>query len=333
MNGEQVPPDLLSLPKAELHLHLEGALRPSTAAELADAYGRPAPPVGPFAGLGEFVGAYEGARDLVGSLDDLHRIGRELVEDAAAQGVVWSEVYLIPPSYGGRLGPAEGILEAVLDGMRAGATEDSAAGVIVGINRGLPMESARRSLELAVAFREAGVVGLGLAGDEAGHPPERFTELFREAREAGLPAVPHGGEGAGPASVRTCVQALGAHRISHGVRAAEDPRLLSELAERGVCLDVCPTSNTLLQVSSSLADHPLPAIMAAGVPVTVNSDCPLFCGTTLLEEYRRVQEWLALDAPALAHLAETSVRFSACPAPRRTAALTRLAHWRARSGG
>ncbi|MGI5143485.1 adenosine deaminase [Streptomyces sp. CA-106110] len=333
MNGEQVPPDLLSLPKAELHLHLEGALRPSTAAELADAHGRPAPPVGPFAGLGEFVGAYEGARDLVGSLDDLHRIGRELVEDAAAQGVVWSEVYLIPPSYGGRLGPAEGIVEAVLDGMRAGATEDSAAGVIVGINRGLPMESARRSLELAVAYREAGVVGLGLAGDEAGHPPERFTELFREAREAGLPAVPHGGEGAGPASVRTCVQALGAYRISHGVRAAEDPRLLSELAERGVCLDVCPTSNTLLQVSSSLADHPLPAIMAAGVPVTVNSDCPLFCGTTLLEEYRRVQEWLALDAPALADLAESSVRFSACPAPRRTAALTRLAAWRARSGG
>ncbi|MGI5507876.1 adenosine deaminase [Streptomyces sp. CA-106131] len=333
MNGEQVPPDLLSLPKAELHLHLEGALRPSTAAELADAHGRPAPPVGPFAGLGEFVGAYEGARDLVGSLDDLHRIGRELVEDAAAQGVVWSEVYLIPPSYGGRLGPAEGIVEAVLDGMRAGATEDSAAGVIVGINRGLPMESARRSLELAVAYREAGVVGLGLAGDEAGHPPERFTELFREAREAGLPAVPHGGEGAGPASVRTCVQALGAYRISHGVRAAEDPRLLSELAERGVCLDVCPTSNTLLQVSSSLADHPLPAIMAAGVPVTVNSDCPLFCGTTLLEEYRRVQEWLALDAPALADLAESSVRFSACPAPRRTAALTRLADWRARSGG
>jgi adenosine deaminase len=331
VNGEQVPPDLLSLPKAELHLHLEGALRPSTAAELADAYGRSAPPVGPFAGLGEFVGAYEGARDLVGSLDDLHRIGRELVEDAAAQGVVWSEVYLIPPSYGGRLGPAEGIVEAVLDGMRAGATEDSAAGVIIGINRGLPMASARRSLELALSYREAGVVGLGLAGDEAGHPAERFTELFREAREAGLPAVPHGGEGAGPASVRTCVEALGAYRISHGVRAAEDPRLLSELADRGVCLDVCPTSNTLLQVSSSLADHPLPAIMAAGVPVTVNSDCPLFCGTTLLEEYRRVQEWLALDAPALAALAETSVRFSACPAPRRTAALTRLADWRARS--
>ncbi|MFE6553706.1 adenosine deaminase [Streptomyces sp. NPDC057746] len=332
MNGEQVPPDLLSLPKAELHLHLEGALRPSTAAELADAYGRPAPPVGPFAGLGEFVGAYERARDLVGSLDDLHRIGRELVEDAAAQGVVWSEVYLIPPTYAGRLGPAEGIVEAVLDGMRAGATEDSAAGVIVGINRGLPMAAARESLDLAIAYREAGVVGLGLAGDEANHPPERFTDLFRQARVAGLPAVPHGGEGAGPASVRACVEALGAHRISHGLRAAEDPRLLRELAERGVCLDVCPTSNTALQVSRSLTDHPLPAIMAAGVPVTVNSDCPLFCGTTVLQEYQRVSEWLGLDAPALADLAETSLRFSACPAARRTSALARLADWRARSG-
>ena len=325
-------PDLVALPKAELHLHLEGALRASTAAELADAYGLPTPPTGPFQGLGEFVRAYEGARDLIGSLDDLQRTGRELVEDAAAQGVVWSEVYLIPPTYAGRLGPAEGILEAVLDGMRAGAEAvDSAAGLIVGINRGLPMAAARESLRLALAYREAGVVGLGLAGDEANHPPEPFTELFREARAAGLLTVPHGGEGAGAASVRACAEALGAHRISHGVRAAEDPLLLCELAERDVCLDVCPTSNTVLKVSPSLADHPLPAIMAAGVPVTVNSDCPLFCDTTVVEEYQRVRELLGLDATALADLAETSVRFSACPAPRRADALARLADWRARS--
>ncbi len=331
--GARVTPDLLGLPKAELHLHLEGAIRPSTAAEMADLHGRPAPPAGPFHGLGEFVHAYERARDLIGSLDDLHRIGRELVEDAAAQGVVWSEVYLIPPSYSGRLGPAEGVLEAVLDGMRAGTTENSAAGVIVGINRGLPMAAAEESLELALAYRDAGVVGLGLAGDEANHPPEHFTDLFRRARTAGLLAVPHGGEGAGAASVRACAETLGAHRISHGVRAVEDPRLLRELAEKGVCLDVCPTSNVVLQVSPSLAEHPLPAIMAEGVPVTLSSDCPLFCGTTVVEEYQRVHEWLSLDARALADLAETSLRFSACPAPRRTAALARLADWRQGHGG
>ncbi|QIZ02351.2 adenosine deaminase [Streptomyces sp. S1D4-11] len=327
-------PDLLGLPKAELHLHLEGAIRPSTAAEMADLHGRPATPHGPFHGLGEFVHAYERARDLIGSLDDLHRIGRELVEDAAAQGVVWSEVYLIPPSYSGLARSGGGSAggrprrHACLS-----TTENSAAGVIVGINRGLPMAAAEESLELALAYRDAGVVGLGLAGDEANHPPEHFTDLFRRARTAGLLAVPHGGEGAGAASVRACAETLGAHRISHGVRAVEDPRLLRELAEKGVCLDVCPTSNVVLQVSPSLAEHPLPAIMAEGVPVTLSSDCPLFCGTTVVEEYQRVHEWLSLDARALADLAETSLRFSACPAPRRTAALARLADWRQGHGG
>jgi adenosine deaminase len=324
-------PDLRTLPKAELHLHLEGALRPATAAERADRSGRPAPPTGHIQGLGAYVHAYERARDLIGSLDDLRRVGRELVEDAAAQGVVWSEVYLIPPTYSGRLGPAEGVLEAVLDGMRAGATEDSAAGVIVGINRGLPTTAAHESLKLALAYRDAGVVGLGLAGDEARHPPERFAELFREARAEGLPAVPHGGEGAGPASVMACADTLGAHRISHGVRAAEDPAVLHELAERGICLDICPTSNVVLQVSRTLTEHPLPAVMAAGVPVTLNSDCPLFCGTTLIEEYGRVRDWLRLDANALADIAETSIRFSTCPTRRRTAAMARLADWRAQS--
>ncbi|MEV1171733.1 adenosine deaminase [Nonomuraea sp. NPDC049784] len=320
--------NLHTLPKAELHLHLEGAIRPSTAAELADRYGLPAPPGGPFNGLSEFVVAYERARDLIGSLDDLHRVARELVEDAAAQGVVWTEVHVIPPTYAGRLGPAEGVLEAVLDGLRSGSSAASGAGVIVGVNRGLPLDQAERSLALAVAYRDQGVVGFGLAGDEARFPAAAFAGVFTHARDAGLAAVPHGGEGAGADSVRACVEMLGARRVNHGIRAVEDPALVAELAERQVCLDVCPSSNIELQVSPSLAEHPLPALMDAGVPVTVNSDCPLFCGSTLVEEYDLVRRWLDLDVAALAHIAETSLRFSSCPVDRLEQAMADLARWR-----
>ncbi|WP_330455994.1 adenosine deaminase [Streptomyces sp. NBC_00820] len=325
---------LAALPKAELHLHLEASMRPGTAAELADRAGRPLPPAGPFAGLGAFVHAYERARDLVGTLDDLHRVARELVEEAAAQGVVWTEVHVFPPTYAGRLGPDEGVLDAVLDGLRAGSAAvggASAAGVVLGVNRGLPMSAAERSLALAIRYRDAGVVALGLAGDEANHPAERFADIFARARDAGLPAVPHGGEGAGADSVRACVEALGARRVSHGVRAVEDPHLLAELAERQICLDVCPTSNVQLAVFPSLSRHPLPRLLAAGVPVTLNSDGPLFTGSSLLQEYELVRTHFALDAEAVGALAETSLRVSHCPADRRSGALAALSAWR--SGG
>ncbi|MEU6572713.1 adenosine deaminase [Streptomyces sp. NPDC046805] len=328
--------DLATLPKAELHLHLEASMRPGTAAELADRHGRPMPPTGPFTGLGEFVHAYERARDLVGTLDDLHRIARELVEEAAAQGVVWTEVHVFPPTYAGRLGPDEAVLEAVLEGLRAGSAAvggASAAGVVLGVNRGLPMAAAERSLALAIRYRDAGVVALGLAGDEANHPAERFTDVFARARYAGLAAVPHGGEGAGAPSVRACVEALGAHRISHGVRAVEDPHLLTELAERQICLDVCPTSNVQLSVVPSPARHPLPQLLAAGIPVSINSDGPLFTGSSLLQEYDLVRTHFTLDAPSVATLAETSLRFSRCPADRRSRALSALHAWLTEDGG
>ncbi len=320
--------NLLALPKAELHLHLEGAIRASTAAELADKYGLPVPSGGPYVGLSEFVTAYECARELIGDLDDLRRVACELVDTATSQGVVWTEVHVFPSTYAGRLGPAEGVLEAVLDGLRSGSSTVSGAGVIVGVNRGLPLEEAERSLALAIAYRDTGVVGFGLAGDEARFPASVFADVFARARDAGLVAVPHGGEGAGADSVRACVEMLGARRVNHGVRAAEEPALIRELAEKQICLDVCPSSNLQLRVAPSLVEHPLPVLMAAGVPVTVNSDCPLFFGSTLIEEYDLVRRGLDLDAAALAGIAETSLRFSSCPADRLERAMADLERWR-----
>jgi adenosine deaminase len=232
--------DLVALPKAELHLHLEGAIRPETARELADRYGRPLPRTGSFADLSEFVVAYEQARDLIGSLDDLRRVAAEILTTARENGVVWTEVHLIPPTYAGRLGPDEAVVEAVLDGLASAAGLDAGAGVIIGVNRMLPLPDAERSLSLALDYRDRGVVGR------------------RRAAAAGLPAVPHAGEGAGADSVRSCVELLGARRINHGIRAVEDPAVVELLVARGVSLDVCPTSNVALQVVPSLASHPLP---------------------------------------------------------------------------
>ena len=321
--------DLVALPKAELHLHLEGAIRPETARELADRCGKPMPRTGRFADLGEFVGAYERARDLIHGLDDLRRVAAEVLTTARENGVAWTEVHVIPTTYAGRLGPDAAVIEAVLDGLSSAASDGAAAGLIIGVNRMLPLAAAERSLALALAYRDRGVVGLGLAADEARFPAWLFASVFRRAVDAGLPAVPHAGEGAGPESVRACVEQLGARRINHGVRAVEDPAVVELLVERGVSLDVCPTSNVALGVVSSLAEHPLPALIGAGVRVTLSTDCPLFLDTTTVQEYARASAAFGLDRSAAAAIAETSLRTSSAPAERRSAALAALDEWRA----
>jgi adenosine deaminase len=320
--------DLVALPKAELHLHLEGAIRHRTAQELADRYGRPMPRTGAFAGLGEFVVAYEQARDLIGSLADLRRVAAEILTTARENGVVWTEVHLIPPTYAGRLGADEAVVEAVLDGLASAAGPDAAAGVIIGVNRMLPVEAAERSLALALAYRDRGVVGLGLAADEARFPADLFADVFARAAAAELPAVPHAGEGAGAESVRACVERLGARRINHGVRAVEDPAVVQLLVDRGVSLDVCPTSNVALEVVPDLVEHPLPRLIEAGVPVSLNTDCPLFLGTTTVREYELAASAFGLEPADLAAIARTSLRTSSCPADRRDRALAAVADWR-----
>jgi adenosine deaminase len=319
--------DLRALPKAELHLHLEGAIRPSTARELAERYGRPMPRTGRFADLTEFVVAYEQARDLIGSLDDLRRVAAELLTTARENGVVWTEVHVIPATYAGRLGPDEAVVEAVLDGLAAGSDDAAGAGLIIGVNRMLPVEAAERSLDLALAYRDRGVVGLGLAADEARFPASLFLLVFGRAAAEGLPAVPHAGEGAGAESVRACVELLGARRINHGVRAVEDPAVVDLLIERGVSLDVCPTSNVALQVAPSLEAHPLPALLDAGVPVSLNTDCPLFLDTTTVDEYALASLAFGLGPDQLAAIARTSLETSSCPADRRDRALAALGEW------
>ncbi|GAA2434191.1 adenosine deaminase [Actinomadura vinacea] len=305
----ETPVAWAALPKAELHVHLEAAMRPSTAAELAARHGLPAVRQGPYRGQADFVVAYESARDLVVDLGDLNRIAAEAVADAAPAGVRWTEMHCVPHNYGGRLGAPEAVVEAVLDGLGA----PGRAGLVLAHNRARGPAAAWQALDLALRYQDRGVVGFGLVGNEADHPPEQYAEVFAAARRAGLRSVPHAGEGAGPWSVRSAWRALGADRIAHGVRAVEDPGLVEELADADVCLDVCPSSNVALGASPSLRDHQLPALLAAGVPVSLGSDGRLFFGVDVADEYRYAHEGMGVDTAALARIARASLDHSAAP--------------------
>lgn len=303
---------LRSLPKAELHVHLEAAIRPSLADELADRHGLPPVPTGPFPDQAAFVEAYERARDLVGSLEDLRRVAEAFAAHQRSCGVVWSEVHLAPATYGGRLGPDDGLVEAVVDGFRAGAGPDG-AGVVLGINRGLGVAAAERTVDLALRWAGRGVVALGLAGDEAGHAAAPYADAVARARAGGLPCVPHAGEVPDPQRVVDALDLLGARRIAHGLAAADDDALVGRLARSGVCLDLAPSSNVLLGLVATLGDHPLPGLLAAGVPVSLGTDIPLFLGHDLLEEYERCARAWSLSDSDVAALAESSLAYALAP--------------------
>jgi len=317
-------PDLSDLPRAHLHLHLEGAARPTTLLELADRDGRESPDLDGYDGLPGFVRAYETARDLIANLEDLARVGREVAEDALAQGFVWLEVHVSPQAYGGRIGPAPAVLEAVLAGLLAPQQAHTGVGVLLGMGRAQGPTDSEVVVDLADRFAGEGVVGLGLVGDER-HAGAPFADHFARARAAGLLSVPHAGETRGAGRVREALDMLRADRIGHGVTAVEDLALLERLRDEQVCLDVCPTSNVRLGVAPDWQRHPVHQLVAAGVPVSLNSDDPTFFGASGLDEYRAAAR---LGLP-VARLAADSLRHSAAPAHVRRPALAAVARWEA----
>jgi adenosine deaminase len=190
------------------------------------------------------------------------------------------------------------------------------------IVRQVPLDAAGRALadyvtDAAIAGRVDGVVGLGLGGIEPGHPPEPFAPWFERARAAGLHSAPHAGETAGPEIVWGALRALGAERIGHGVRAVEDPALVAYLAERGIPLEVCPTSNVRIGVYPDLAAHPLPRLHAAGVIVMINSDDPPLFNTTLTDEILLLHGAFGLDVAAIDEILLNGVRQSFLPPGRK----------------
>jgi len=310
-----MPRSLSALPKAHLHVHLEGAMRPATLDELCRSQSTPVPIIASSYGtFADFQSLYVTARGAIRSVDDLVRLVGEVVEDAAADGAVWIEPAVHLPGHR-TLGTDDFILETLVE---AGRDASEATGVGVGwmVSVDRTLSPALAVEQAAVAARNAGngVVAIGLANNEAAGAPELFGPAFALAREVGIISAPHAGEHGGPDSVRGALDALGADRVQHGVRAVEDAELVRRLADEQVCLDVCPTSNVSLSVVPALHAHPLPELLEAGVPCSINADDPLLFGVGLLDEYVVCREHLGLDDTALAACALSSVEHSGAPA-------------------
>jgi adenosine deaminase len=325
--------DLKGLPKAHLHIHLEGGMRPVTLNELAAQYGMPVPEIRGYGSFPAFAGMYVAACEVLQHPDDWRRLITESAEDGAAAGAVWIEPSMYLPRHRERLGVEEAVLEMALDAAAAAsASTGVGVGVMVAADRTIDPADAVEQAKLAARYAGRGVVSFGLANDEAPFPPEPFAPAYDIARDAGLLSTPHAGELAGPASIRGALEGLGADRIQHGVRAVEDPELVKRLADSGVCLDVCPTSNVMLSVVPTIHEHPLPVLLEAGVRCSLNGDDPLLFGPGLLEEYSLCREAFGFDDATLASIARVSIEASGAPASLKAAGLAGIDAWLASPG-
>jgi adenosine deaminase/aminodeoxyfutalosine deaminase len=311
---------IAGLPKAELHVHHVGSASPRIVAELAERHAGSTPvPADPalladyfvFSDFAHFITVYLSVVDLIRDAEDVWTLTYEIGRELAAQQVRYAELTLTPYSSIVRGIPAEAFCEAVEDARRRTRADH---GVEFRWCFDIPGEAgvaaADVTLDVATKLRPDGLVSFGLGGPEAGVPRELFAPHFRAAIAEGLHSVPHAGESTGPETIWDALTLLGAERIGHGISAAQDPRLLEHLRDAGIALEVCPTSNVCTRSVPSLAEHPLPALVAAGVPVTINSDDPPMFSTTLNAEYAVAADLLGLDAAGVADLARAGVRAS-----------------------
>ncbi|MHB1595123.1 MAG: adenosine deaminase [Streptosporangiaceae bacterium] len=312
----------MSYPKIELHVHLEGTVAPRTLLRIARRNGVALP-----ADSVEGLAAIYRFRDFAHFLDvwtlttgalrterDFRQVVVDYAAQAAAHGAVYIEGIFTPAEPAQRgvrwakvfAGYCDGAQEAwETHGVRVTLTPD--------IPRDHPIEDAELTVRHAIAHAGRGVVGIGLGGSESDFPPGPFGPVFARAREAGLGSVPHAGEAEGPESIRAALDMLGADRIRHGIRAVEDAGLLADVADQGVVLDVCPTSNLRTGVVPDLAAHPLPALLAAGIRCTVNTDDPAMFSTDLSAEHalaRRLgaSPWASYEAGLRGALCDEETR-------------------------
>lgn len=322
---------LQRLPKAELHVHLDGSLRADTLNALAFERGVPLPctdvgelesymRVDDARNLEDYLARFGITLSVMQDADALERIAHELVIDSAEDGIRYVEVRYCPAlNIDGGLSLDDVVL-AVDRGLRRGQRETGTiARTIVCALRNLGAVHAQEMAELAVAHRANNVVAFDLAGAEAGYPARDFAGAFAHARQHDLAVTVHAGEGDGATSIREAVHLCGADRIGHGTRLGEDPSLLDYVRDRGIALEVCPTSNVQTRVANTFAEHPLRAQYHAGVRVTINTDNRLMSGVTLTEEYARCAQHLGFDLSTLASIASHAFEAAFLPQPERVA--------------
>jgi aminodeoxyfutalosine deaminase len=281
-------------PKIELHVHLEGAVRPPTLIEIArrNEFALPATTVEGLQALFEFrdfrhfVEIWILTTNALQKEADFRQMVVEYAREAVSHGCVYIEGIFSPAERVRRGCSWQEIFEGVCDGAEeARELYGIEIRLTPDIVRGFTFQEARDTVEWSARYRERGVVGVGLGGLEADFPPEPYADVFALAKSLGLGSVPHAGELAGPSSVRGALETLGADRIRHGVRAIEDPGLVREITSRGIVLDVCPISNLRSGAVRTLAEHPLPQLVAAGVNCSISTDDPALFDTDLSRDY------------------------------------------------
>jgi adenosine deaminase len=316
------------MPKVELHVHLEGSIRPSTVLVLAERNGVDLP-ARDLQGLREFyrftdfdhfIEVYFTVSGCLNTVDDFSLIAYEFGADMARQNVRYAEVTFTPQTNVANTGlPFADILVGLNEG-RARALADFGVEFrwVLDIVRNNP-ETRHQVAAWAVDAMDRGVVGFGLGGTEQGHPPEWFADAYTVAREAGLYSVPHAGETVGPEGVWGAVRALGAERIGHGVRCVEDPALVDHLREHQIPLEICPTSNLCLGVYPTYEAHPIRWLWEQGLYVTVNSDDPPMFNTDLVREYQALVDHLGFTAGELEQLSLNALQASFLPEEQKAA--------------
>lgn len=307
-------------PLVELHRHLDGNVRLETVLDLGRKHNVDLPAwtlegIRPYVqvdgrepSLMDFIAKFEMLRRVMVDYDAVRRIVRENLEDAVREEIDYIELRFSPrfmAEYHGL--DTFAVAEAACDALEEAADLPVKAKLIGIISRHYGPDEGWTELEAAIRCRDRGVVALDLAGDEARFPGDLFVDHFRKAREAGLHVIAHAGEASGAASVRQAVLGLGAERIGHGIRAIEDPEVMDLLAERGIPLEVCPTSNVHTSTVPDLRSHPLPALLERGLAVTLNTDDPSISGIDLAHEYRVAREELGLDEDRLRAMQEAAV--------------------------
>ena len=294
------PADFLTrMPKVELHVHLEGSIRPETLLKLAKRNDVPLPADTveglrdwyTFRDFNHFVEIYVAASKCIRNPDDIELIAREFVDGQASQNILHSEVTYTAETIERFAGiPWRDQIAALKRAREYARTKGLSMDFVIDIVREEPAEVGLHVAKWAIDAMGEGVCALGLAGREKDIPAARHEQAFRDAKDAGLKISTHAGETAGPESMWDCLLVLGADRIGHGIRCLEDPVLVQELRNHGIPLEVCPSSNVCLGAARSIDEHPIQQMLLEGLTVSVNSDDPPMFNTTLTQEWQKCVE-------------------------------------------
>ncbi len=323
---------ITGLPKAELHLHIEGSLEPELMFELARRNGIEIPygsvedvrAAYAFSNLQDFLDIYYAGANVLRTRQDFHDLAAAYFERVAADGVVHAEIMFDPQTHTDRGIPFADVIEGLLSGMaEAKAKHGITSKLILSFLRHLSEEAAFETLAMAEPWLDR-IEAVGLDSSEVGHPPVKFAQVFEAARAKGLKITAHAGEEGPPEYVYQALDLLHVDRIDHGNRSLEDPALVERLAAMGMTLTVCPLSNLKLCVVDDLVDHPIDRMLSLGLKATINSDDPAYFGGYIGDNFRAVAKARGLDREAIATLARNSFTGSFLPPEAIAAHLERL---------